>query len=49
VPEAKDLSDWVWDQYRLGAGLSGKLGFGVASIEAAYNTPSMNVVAIFEK
>jgi len=41
VPEAKDLSDWVWDQYRLESGLSGKLGFGVGSIEASYNTRTL--------
>jgi hypothetical protein len=31
VPKAEDLSDWVWDQYQLESGLSGKLGFGVAA------------------
>lgn len=41
VPAAGDLSDWVWDQYRLESDLSGKLGFGVASIEASYNTRTL--------
>jgi len=41
VPKAADLSDWVWDQYHLESGLSGKLGFGVASIEASYNTRTL--------
>jgi hypothetical protein len=41
VPKAGDLSDWVWDQYHLESGLSGKLGFGVASIEASYNTRTL--------
>jgi hypothetical protein len=41
VPKAGDLSDWAWDQYRLESGLSGKLGFGVASIEASYNTRTL--------
>jgi hypothetical protein len=41
VPKAEELSDWVWDQYHLESGLSGKLGFGVASIEASYNTQTL--------
>jgi hypothetical protein len=41
VPKAEELSDWVWDQYSLEAGLSGKLGFGVASLEASYNTRTL--------
>jgi hypothetical protein len=41
VPEAGELTDWVWDQYRLESGLSGKLGFGVASIEASRNTRTL--------
>ena len=41
VPEPGDLSDWTWDQYNLESGLSGKLGFAVASIEASYNTRTL--------
>jgi hypothetical protein len=41
VPDPGDLSDWSWDQYHLESGLSGKLGFGVASIEASYNTRTL--------
>ncbi len=41
VPKAGELSDWVWDQYHLESNLSGKLGFGVASIEASYNTRTL--------
>jgi hypothetical protein len=41
VPDPGDLSDWSWDQYHLESGLSGKLGFSVGAIGAAYNTRTL--------
>ena len=41
VPKAEDLDEWVWTQYNLESGLSGKLGFSLASIEASYNTRTL--------
>jgi len=41
LPAASELSDWVWDQYHLESGISGKLGFSVGSIEASYDTRTL--------
>jgi hypothetical protein len=41
LPAAGDLSDWVWDQYRLETNLAGKLGFSVGAIEASRNTRTL--------
>ena len=41
LPAAGDLSDWMWDQYRLESGIAGKLGFTVGSIEASRNARTL--------
>lgn len=41
VPTAGELNTWVWDQYRLESGISGKLGFSVGSVEASRNTVTL--------